>query len=96
MGGGKPTFAFDGFRGNATSFFNALTGSWLRLTQNASVGAGGTCFGDSGGPNFIGTSDTIAATTISGDTACRSTNVDLRMDTQSAQDFLAQFGVPRG
>jgi len=96
VGGGQPTFAFDGFRGNATSFFNALTGSWLRLTQNASVGAGGTCFGDSGGPNFIGTSNTIAATTISGDTACRSTNVDLRIDTQSAQDFLAQFGVPRG
>ena len=93
VGGGKPTFAFDGFRGNATSFFNA---GWLRLTQNASVGAGGTCFGDSGGPNFVGTSNTIAATTISGDSACRSTNVDLRMDTQSAQDFLAQFGVPRG
>jgi hypothetical protein len=72
-----------------------LTGSWLRLTQNASVGAGGTCFGDSGGPNFLGTSNTIAATTISGDSACKSTNVDLRMDTQSAQDFLAQFGVPR-
>jgi secreted trypsin-like serine protease len=96
VGGGQPTFAFDGFRGNATSFFNALTGSWLRLTQSASVGAGGTCYGDSGGPNFIGTSNTIAATTISGDTPCRSTNVDLRMDTQSAQDFLAQFGVPRG
>jgi secreted trypsin-like serine protease len=96
VGGGQPTFAFDGFRGNATSFFNALTTSWLRLTQNASVGAGGTCFGDSGGPNFLGTSNTIAATTISGDSACKSTNVDLRMDTQSAQDFLAQFGVPRG
>jgi V8-like Glu-specific endopeptidase len=96
VGGGKPTFAFDGFRGKATSFFNALTNSWLRLTQNASVGAGGTCFGDSGGPNFLGTSDTIAATTISGDSVCKSTNVDLRMDTQSAQDFLAQFGVPRG
>lgn len=96
VGGGKPTFAFDGFRWNATSFFNALTNSWLRLTQNGSVGAGGTCYGDSGGPNFIGSSDTIAAITISGDTACVSTNVDLRLDTQSAQDFLAQFGVPRG
>jgi secreted trypsin-like serine protease len=95
-GSGKPTFAFDGFRWEATSFFNALTNSWLRLTQNASVGAGGTCFGDSGGPNFIGTTDTIAAITISGDTACASTNVDLRLDTQSAQDFLAQFSVPRG
>src|ERR1700759_1217472 len=96
VGAAPPTFAFDGFRSNATSFFNALTGSWLRLTQNASVGAGGTCFGDSGGPNFLGTSDTIQASTISGDSACKSTNVDLRMDPQSAQDFLAQFGVPRG
>jgi V8-like Glu-specific endopeptidase len=96
VGGGKPTFYFDGYRWNSTSFFNSLQNSWLRLTQNASVGAGGTCFGDSGGPNFIGTTDTIAAITISGDSACVSTNVDLRLDTQSAQDFLAQFGVPRG
>jgi secreted trypsin-like serine protease len=95
-GGGQPTFFFDGFRWHSTSFFNALNTSWLRLTQNLAVGAGGTCFGDSGGPNFIGSSDTIAAITISGDTACRATNVDLRLDTQSAQDFLAQFGVPRG
>lgn len=96
VGGGKPDFYFDGYRWNTTSYFNALTSSWLRLTQNPSVGAGGTCFGDSGGPNFIGTTDTIAATTISGDSACAATNVDLRMDTQSTQDFLAQFGVPRG
>lgn len=96
VGGGRPTFYFDGFRWSSTSFFNALNDSWLRLTQNLSVGAGGTCYGDSGGPNFIGTSDTIAAITISGDTACAATNVDLRLDTQSAQDFLAQWGVPRG
>ena len=96
VGGGRPTFYFDGFRWRSTSFFNSLQDSWLRLTQNASVGAGGTCYGDSGGPNFIGTTDTIAAITISGDTACASTNVDLRLDTKSAQDFLAQFGVPRG
>jgi secreted trypsin-like serine protease len=96
VGGGQPTYFFDGFRWNSTSFFNALTASWLRLTQNASVGAGGTCYGDSGGPNFIGTTDTIAAITISGDTACAATNVDLRLDTKSAQDFLAQFDVPRG
>ena len=95
-GGGKPTFYFDGYRWVATSFFNSLQTNWLRLTQNQSVGAGGTCFGDSGGPDFLGTSNTIAATTITGDTACAATNVDLRMDTQSAQDFLAQFGVPRG
>lgn len=95
-GSGTPTFYFDGYRWVATSFFNSLQNNWLRLTQNQSVGAGGTCFGDSGGPDFLGASQTIAGTTITGDTACASTNVDLRMDTQSAQDFLAQFGVPRG
>jgi hypothetical protein len=95
-GSGTPTFYFDGYRWTATSFFNSLQANWLRLTQNGSVGAGGTCFGDSGGPNFLGTSQTIAGITITGDSVCKSTNVDLRVDTQDAQDFLAQFGVPRG
>lgn len=93
-GSGAPTYYFDGYRWVATSFFNSLQSNWLRLTENPSVGAGGTCYGDSGGPNFLGTSDTIAAITITGDTACAATNVDLRLDTPSAQDFLAQFGVP--
>ena len=91
-GGGTPAFAFDGFRWVATSFFNSLSSSWLRLTQNASVGAGGTCFGDSGGPDFLGSSDVIAATTITGDNACAATNVDYRMDTAEAQDFLRGWG----
>jgi V8-like Glu-specific endopeptidase len=95
-GSGTPTFYFDGYRWTSTSFFNSLQANWLRLTQNGSVGAGGTCFGDSGGPNFLGTSQTIAGITITGDSVCKSTNVDLRVDTQDAQDFLAQFGVPRG
>ena len=33
----------------------------------------------------------FAATTITGDTPCRSTNVDYRLDTASARGFLAQF-----
>jgi hypothetical protein len=33
----------------------------------------------------------IAATTITGDTACRSTNVDYRLDTASARNFLAPY-----
>lgn len=46
------------------------------------------------GPNFLGATGTIAAITISGDSARAATNVDLRLGTQSAQDFLAEFGVP--
>jgi secreted trypsin-like serine protease len=91
-GSGSHPFYFDGFRWVATSFFNSLNASWLRLTQNNSVGAGGTCFGDSGGPDFLGTSNTIAATTITGDNSCVATNVDYRMDTAEAQDFLRGFG----
>jgi hypothetical protein len=49
----------------------------------------------SGGPNFLGAgaSETrvIAATTITGDSSCRSTNVDYRLDTPSARSFLANF-----
>jgi len=68
-------------------------GSWLRISQNASTGNGGTCYGDSGGPNFLGddTSTLLVATTITGDTACRSTNVDYRLDTDAARAFLGQF-----
>jgi secreted trypsin-like serine protease len=91
-GSGSHTFFFDGFRWVASSFFNSLSPSWLRLTQNSSVGAGGTCAGDSGGPNFLGTSNVIAAITIGGDNTCVSTNVDYRMDTAEAQGFLRGFG----
>ena len=60
-------------------------------SMNPATGNGGTCYGDSGGPNFLGTTDVIAGTTITGDTNCRSTNVDYRLDTASARQFLARF-----
>jgi hypothetical protein len=81
----------------AVGSLNSVPGndSWLRISQNASTGNGGTCYGDSGGPNFLGagSSETriVAATTITGDTPCRSTNVDYRLDTASARAFLAQY-----
>lgn len=69
--------------------------SWLRLSMVAALGDGGTCYGDSGGPNFLGAgageTNIIAATTITGDFACVATNVDYRLDTESARDFLGQF-----
>ena len=44
-----------------------------------------------GGPNFLGTTNIIAATTITGDAVCRSTNVTYRLDTGSARAFLGEF-----
>jgi hypothetical protein len=82
----------------AFSSFNSLNGGYIRLSQNPSTGNGGTCFGDSGGPNFftVNGQQLIAAVTITGDSVCRSTNVDYRLDTQSAQGFLAYVNAAFG
>ncbi len=59
----------------------------LLLSNNASTG--GTCFGDSGGPNFIGSSSVVGAVTsyaINGN--CAGTGGVFRMDTTNAHDFL--------
>jgi Trypsin len=88
---GGPLFSIDGTRRVASSSFNALTPAWLKMSQNPAHGDSGTCYGDSGGPNFIGTSDVIAAITITGDAVCRATNVAYRLDTPYAQWFLSVF-----
>ena len=45
----------------------------------------------SGGP-FLGDSDLLVATTISGDDdACKATNYDYRLDAGPARDFLARY-----
>ncbi len=77
----------------AFSGFNSLNKAFLRLSQNPSTGNGGTCFGDSGGPNFFNYNGVrlLAAITITGDSVCRSTNVTYRLDIASARDFLAPY-----
>ncbi len=94
-GPGGHVFHYEDVRYVAVGTLNSITPSWLRISQNASTGNGGTCYGDSGGPNFLGagSSETniVAGTTITGDTNCGSTNVDYRLDTPSARSFLAQY-----
>jgi hypothetical protein len=75
----------------ATGTLNSVNPAWLRISMNPATGNGGTCYGDSGGPNFLGTTDIVAAITITGDAICRSTNVDYRLDTESARAFLAGY-----
>lgn len=97
-GGGPPVFTDENPvpRRYAFSSFNALTPAWLKLSENPATGNGGTCFGDSGGPNFT-PSGVLAAITITGDSVCRATNVDYRLDTDPARTFLgyvaSQYGV---
>jgi hypothetical protein len=88
---GGHAYLYDDVRNVAVGTLNSTNASWLRISMNPSTGNGGTCYGDSGGPNFLGSSDVIAATTITGDAVCRSTNVDYRLDTPSARGFLRQY-----
>jgi V8-like Glu-specific endopeptidase len=94
-GPGGKTFHYADVRYVSTGTLNSLTPTWLRISQNPATGNGGTCYGDSGGPNFLGAgageTNIVAGTTITGDTPCRSTNVDYRLDTPSARAFLGQF-----
>ncbi len=88
---GPASLFFDGQRRFAEQSFNALGKTWLRLSMNPSTGSGGTCFGDSGGPHFIGTSDVVASITVTGDRFCRATDVTYRTDTASARAFLDDY-----
>jgi hypothetical protein len=100
VGGGVPFFQDLNPIPRMFSFssFNSLNGGYIRLSQNQTTGNGGTCFGDSGGPNFmtLNGNQLIAAITITGDSVCRSTNVDYRLDTVSAQGFLAYVNAAFG
>jgi secreted trypsin-like serine protease len=90
-GPGGHQYLYNDVRMVATGTLNAVNPAWLRISMNPATGNGGTCYGDSGGPNFLGTTDIVAATTITGDAVCRSTNVTYRIDTASARAFLGQF-----
>jgi hypothetical protein len=90
-GPGGHDYLYNDLRMRTTGTLNAVTKSWLRISGNPATGDGGTCYGDSGGPNFLGTTDVVAAITITGDAICRATNVVYRLDTESARAFLGQY-----
>lgn len=90
-GPGGHRYLYDDVRQFATGTLNATNKTWLRISMNPSTGNGGTCYGDSGGPNFLGNTGVIAAITITGDAVCRSTNVVYRLDTPSARTFLDDY-----
>jgi hypothetical protein len=67
----------------------------LLLSNNHSTG--GTCFGDSGGPNFFEGSDVVAGVTSFGlNGNCAGTGGVFRMDRQDVLDFVDNFPIPAG
>ena len=66
----------------------------LLLSNNANTG--GTCFGDSGGPNFIGDSNVVGGVTSFGlNGNCAGTGGVYRVDRADDLNWLATFGVTR-
>jgi len=62
----------------------------LLLSNNAATG--GTCFGDSGGPNYVGTSNVIGAVTSFGlNGTCGGTGGVFRLDRKNVLDFVTQY-----
>jgi hypothetical protein len=67
------------------------TGSFsMMLSNNASTG--GTCFGDSGGPNFLGTSNVVAGVTSYGrNNNCAGTGGVFRLDRADVLSFVSSY-----
>jgi hypothetical protein len=86
---GGPTTQYFDTRMYATGTFNALGPGYLRISQNRATGNAGTCYGDSGGPQFL--DGVVVSITVTGDVLCKSTNVVQRLDTELAQQFLQQY-----
>ncbi|MGI5154519.1 trypsin-like serine protease [Microbispora sp. CA-102843] len=87
-------FHYTDTRSQTSISFKRLGSRWLDLAPNSSRGEGGTCYGDSGGPNYLGGTDSnlLVATTISGvDDACQTTNVDYRLDIPEVREFLGKY-----
>lgn len=62
----------------------------LLLSNNANTG--GTCFGDSGGANFVGTGTTLAGVTSFGlNSTCGGTGGIFRLDRSWSLDFAGSF-----
>jgi secreted trypsin-like serine protease len=65
-------------------------GGSLLLSNNASTG--GTCFGDSGGPNFVGSSSVVGGVTSFGiNGTCGGTGGVFRLDRADVLAFVSQY-----
>lgn len=68
-----------------------MTGDFSMLLSN-NHNTGGTCYGDSGGPNFLGDSLVVAGVTSYGmNVSCGGTGGVFRMDRQNVLDFVKPF-----
>jgi V8-like Glu-specific endopeptidase len=68
-----------------------FTGSFSLLLSN-NESSGGTCFGDSGGPNYLGSSNVVAGVTSFGlNGSCGGTGGVFRMDRADVLSFVGKY-----
>ncbi len=78
----------------SVSGFRNLHDAWLYMSQNIHHGDGGTCYGDSGGPTLYRDAagvETQVAVTSWGDSPCKSTNNNYRVDTAASLSFIDEM-----
>jgi len=81
-----------GATSNLLSVGKGKQGEFVKISGNTSQGKGGQCFGDSGGPNFLGTSNVIAGvTSFALNGSCGGTGGVFRLDRQDVLDFVRSF-----
>jgi hypothetical protein len=71
---------------------NRISDEYIKLTANPAQGKGGTCFGDSGGPDFIGDTNVfIAVNSFVTNGNCAGVTYSNRIDTAYALAFIKSF-----
>ena len=67
-------------------------GGFIRFSANASQGKGGTCFGDSGGPDLLaGTATVLAVNSYVTNGNCAGVGYGSRVDIPEVLDWIYMF-----
>ncbi len=65
---------------------------FMRLTLDPGGGKGGTCFGDSGGPDLLGGTDTVlAVNSYVTNSNCSGVGYSQRVDIQDVLDWISSL-----
>ena len=90
----EPRYFIPGFRQTTRAPLKAVTDRQLLLQGVPESGEGGLCLGDSGSPQFLGSSNTMVSLFSSPGPTCQEL-IAQRLDTPSELRFLERFLEPR-